>query len=349
MSAAKRVLQAMAGAPHGGAEAFFERLVIALARAGTDQHVLTRDHADRLARLRAAGLAPVALRFGGWLDVTTRRRFRAEIARFRPDIVLTWMSRATAFCPAPPVAGRRFVRVGRLGGYYDAKYYRACDHLIANTEDIRAWLVGEGFAAGRVHYLPNFVDAAPAPPLARAALETPDGAPLLLALGRLHANKAFDVLIDALARLPDAYLWLAGEGGARAALERRAAERGVAARVRWLGWRDDVPALLAAADLLVCPSRVEPLGNVVIEGWAHDVPVVAAASVGPRALIRDGDDGVLVPVDDAAALAGALRRLIDDAAVRAGLARAGRARYEASFTEAAVVQRYRAFFEKVCD
>jgi glycosyltransferase involved in cell wall biosynthesis len=348
LSAAPRVLQALAGAEHGGAEAFFDRLVGALARAGVTQHVLTRDHPARLARLRAAGLAPVALRFGGWLDGTTRRRFRAEIARFRPDLVLTWMSRATAFCPAPPVAGQRFLRVGRLGGYYDAKYYRGCDHLIANTADIRDWLIGQGFAAETVHHLPNFVDAVTAPPVDRATLDTPQAAPLLLALGRLHPNKAFDVLIDALAALPDAYLWLAGEGDARAALARRAAERGVAPRLRWLGWRDDVPALLAAADILVCASRHEPLGNVVIEGWAHGVAVVAAASQGPRALIRDAADGLLTPVDDAGALAAAVRRLIDDAALRAALARAGRARYEASFTEPAVVGRYRAFFNQVC-
>jgi len=348
LSPAPRVLQALAGAEHGGAEAFFDRLVGALARAGVTQHVLTRDHPTRLARLRAAGLAPVALRFGGWLDWTTRRRFRAEIARFRPDLVLTWMSRATSFCPAPPVAGQRFLRVGRLGGYYDAKYYRGCDHLIANTADICDWLVGQGFAPGTVHHLPNFVDATPAPPVDRASLDTPAAAPLLLALGRLHPNKAFDVLIDALAALPDAYLWLAGEGDARAALARRASERGVAARLRWLGWRDDVPALLAAADILVCASRHEPLGNVVIEGWAHGVAVVATASQGPRALIRDTADGLLVPIDDAGALAAALRRLIDDTALRAALARAGRARYEAAFTEQAVVRKYRAFFNQVC-
>jgi glycosyltransferase involved in cell wall biosynthesis len=240
------------------------------------------------------------------------------------------------------------IHVGRLGGYYDAKYYRHCDHLIANTEDIREWLIGEGFRADTVHFLPNFVSAMPAPAVARAGLGTPDGAPLLLALGRLHANKAFDVLIEALAAVPEAWLWIAGEGEARAALEQRAACLGVAGRVRFLGWRSDVPGLLAAADLLVCPSRHEPLGNVVIEGWAHRVPVVAASSRGPRALITDGRDGLLVPVDDAPSLAAALQRLIAEPTLRAALAQAGRARYEASFTESAVVQQYRAFFARVC-
>jgi glycosyltransferase involved in cell wall biosynthesis len=342
-----KILQAMAGAPHGGAEAFFDRLVGALARANIQQRVLIRDHPERLARLRAAGLDPIALRFGGLLDRRTRRRFAEEIRGFAPDIVLTWMSRATTFCPRASDLGTKFVHVARLGGYYDKKHFQACDHLIANTADIRDWLIEQGFAAERVHLVPNFVAAVPQPAIARAALDTPDDAALVLGLGRLHTNKAWDVLLDAIACLPSAYLWLAGEGPEADALRRRAERLGIAARVRWLGWRNDVPALLAAADALVCASRHEPLGNVVIEAWAHNVPVIAAASQGPRGLIRDGRDGLLVPVDDAAALAAAIERVIGERALAGILARAGRARYEAAFTESAVVRQYIEFFHKV--
>lgn len=346
-----KILQAMAGAPHGGAEAFFDRLVSALARANIEQRVLTRDHPERLERLRAAGLDPVALRFGGLFDRRTRRTFAEQIRAFAPDVVLTWMSRATAFCPrAADVGlpgGMRFVHVARLGGYYDPKYFRACDHLIANTADIRDWLVGQNFAPERVHHLPNFVAAVPQLAVSRASLDTPEDAPLVLGLGRLHANKAWDVLLDAVACLPAAYLWIAGEGPEQAALARKASALGVGARVRWLGWRNDVPALLAAADALVCASRHEPLGNVVIEAWAHTVPVVAAASQGPRGLIRDGVDGLLVPVDDPAALAAALERVFGERALAGILARAGRARYEAAFTESAVVRQYLEFFNRV--
>lgn len=344
-----RLFQAMAGGKQGGAEAFFVRLAIAFARAGLEQRVAIRRNAPRAARLRAGGVEPIELRFGGWLDFATRPALARAIGDFRPDVVMTWMSRATSLCPAADPA-RPFVHVGRLGGYYDLKYYRRCDHLVGNTEDIVERIVASGWPRARAHYLPNFVDAAPAvQAVPRAAFDTPDEATVLLALGRLHVNKGFDVLLRAVAALPDAVLWLAGAGPEEAALKRLARELGVAERVRFLGWRDDVAALFAAADLFVCPSRHEPLGNVVIEAWAHGVPVVAAAAQGPAALVRGGVSGLLVPVDDAPALAAAIGRALADAHLRRALVAAGRHAYEADFTEAAVVARYRAFFDRITE
>ncbi|MFO0996139.1 MAG: glycosyltransferase [Alphaproteobacteria bacterium] len=337
-----RVLQAMAGAPHGGAEAFFERLVPALARAGLTQRVLIRRNAGRAQRLRKAGIDPVELSFGSMLDLSTRRAFQREVRRFRPDIVLTWMSRATRFCPRDG-----FVHIARLGGYYDVKHYRHCDHLVGNTRDIVKYLTESGWPAERAHYLPNFVDSQPLAALPRAMFSTPDGVPLALALGRLHENKAFDILIAALRDVPRLWLWIAGEGPEKASLEAQAASLGVGERLRFIGWREDVPALLAAADMLVCPSRHEPLGNVVIEGWAHHRPVIAAASAGPLALIRDGDNGLIVPIDDAVSLAKAIERIIDDRGLATHLVDGGWRAFDAEFTEAAVVRQYLDFFSRV--
>ena len=337
-----RLLQAMAGARHGGAEAFFVRLASALQRAGTEQRVLIRRDPDRAAVLRRAGIQPIELPFRGVLDIATRWRFRRAVAEFRPRIVLTWMNRATQACPRGD-----FVHVARLGGYYDLKYYGRCDHLIGNTRDIVRYLVRQGWPEKRAHYLPNFTVAAKAAPVVRGSLDTPPDVPLALALGRLHVNKGFDVLLAALAQVPQLHLWLAGDGELGAALQRQAAALGVAGRVRFLGWREDIQALLAAADVLVCPSRHEPLGNVVIEAWAAGVPVVATASEGPGALIADGESGLLVPVDDADALARAMIRLADDGGLRTRLAAAGRAAYEAEYSEARVVGLYRDFFAQV--
>jgi glycosyltransferase involved in cell wall biosynthesis len=109
---------------------------------------------------------------------------------------------------------------------------------------------------------------------------------------------------------------------------------------------------LAAADLLVCPSLHEPLGNVVIEAWSAGLPVVATASDGPAALIRDGESGILVPLPGSRgggpqALADAIERVCADPALRARLGKAGRQAYEAEFTEPIVVAGYRSFFDQV--
>ncbi len=339
-----RVMQVMAGARYGGAEAFFVRLVLALARAGLDQCVVMRRDGRRHSTLGSAGLVPMELPFGGIMDTVTGRALRREVARLRPDLVLCWMGRAARFAPSG-----RHVLVGRMGGYYDLKYYRHCDHLVGNTPDIVAYLVRQGWSAERAHHLPNFVDEPADTALARERLGTPEGVPLLLALGRLHENKGFDVLLQALARLPGVWLWLAGEGSERRALGALADRLGVAERVHFLGWRDDIGSLMATADVCVCPSRHEPLGNVILEAWAAGKPVVAAAAAGPQGLIEDGETGRLVPIDDAGALAASLGETIAEPERARTMGEAGHARFRRDHSEPVVVAKYLAFFHQVIE
>lgn len=330
----------------GGAEAFFVRLAIAMHRAGVSQRIVIRRDAGRARALRRGGVNPVELPFGGRMDFRTRPALQREIRRFNPDIVLSWMSRATWATPTGE-EGAGYTLIGRLGGYYNLKYYRHCHHLIGNTADIVDYIIGEGWDATRAHYLPNFVHVPAGEPQSRIGFDTPIDAPLLLAMGRLHENKAFDVAIRALAELPGAWLWIAGEGPQGRALTALAAECGVADRVRFLGWRDDTGALLQACDMFVCPSRHEPLGNVVLEAWAAGKPVIATEATGPATLMAGSASGVLVPIDDPHALARAIADLIDSPERAAAIAATGRARYATEFTETAVVRRYLDFFERV--
>lgn len=342
-----RILQAIAGAEVGGAEAFFERLAIAFAEAHIEQHCVIRSNAARRVNLTSSGIPVTELSFGGRFDIFTRSRLRRAIVAFKPDIVFSWMSRATGYVPAGTPAEKGFVHLARLGGYYDLKNYRHCDHLVCNTEDLRTYAINGGWAESRVHYVPNFVAAERAMPVSRATLATPGDVPVFLAAGRLHPNKGFDVLLDAMARVPKAHLWLAGSGPLDAQLKAQAGRLNIADRVHFLGWRSDVVSLIAAADVLVCPSRLEPLGNVVLEAWAQGAPVVAAASMGPAALIEEGQSGLLVPLDNATALADALLRILADGALRTRLADGGRAAFEASFTKDAVVKHYRELFTAI--
>jgi glycosyltransferase involved in cell wall biosynthesis len=343
-----RVLQALAGAQYGGAERFFERLVPALSEAGIEQRILLRRDERRQALLVDAGVTDLhPLPFGNRLDVVTRLGFRQQIRDFAPDLVFTWMSRATLMAPKSPLSGHKFLRVARLGGYYDLKYYRDCDYLVGDTDAIVAYLIQQGWPADRAIFLPNFVDAEPRPALPRSEFFVPEGAPLLLALGRLHRNKGFDLLLEALAHLPDCYLLLAGVGPEKAALEALAIHAGVKPRVRFLGWREDIGALMATADLFVHPARHEPLGNVILEAWAHRRPVVASSADGPRLLIEDGVTGLLAPLEQPIKLAGAIRAALADRPALGRIAAAGERRFRQDFTKDAVVGQYRAFFDRI--
>ncbi|MFX8852564.1 hypothetical protein ABTM75_19700, partial [Acinetobacter baumannii] len=87
---------------------------------------------------------------------------------------------------------------------------KGLDLLVANTRDIVRYMTDHGWPAAKARYIPNFAEADAYPALDRAALDTPEGVPLLLGMGRLHSDKAHDVTLHALTKLPDAWLWIAG-------------------------------------------------------------------------------------------------------------------------------------------
>ena len=161
----KKILHAIAGAGEGGAEEFFFRLVRALQRRGVPQSVVMRMGRYSTLMIRS-GFVPSLAKYGGMLDFTTVPRLRRAFDSVAPDIVFSWMSRATQFVTRAR-GGRTFVHVSRLGGYYDLKYYRGCNHLIGNTPDIVDYLVREGWPRDRAHFIPNFVDEAQAAPARR--------------------------------------------------------------------------------------------------------------------------------------------------------------------------------------
>jgi len=145
------------------------------------------------------------------------------------------------------------------------------------------------------------------------------------------------VLVDALAKAPHARVLLVGEGECADALRTRAAERGVASRIRFAGGLDDATLLAAyaSADAFALPSlnRGEAFGMVLLEAMRARLPIVASAIPGSGVgeVVAEGETGLLVKPGDADALADALKKL-DDAGLRTRLGDAGRARFERQFT-----------------
>lgn len=338
-----RLLQIIVNKPEGGAEQFFVKLALALAKRRLPQKLVIHRDPNRAAELREGGCDVVELDFSsGIKGLADRYRLRRISREFKPDITLAWMNRAARRMPRGP-----FATAGRLGGYYPIRFYRKCDWLICNTPDIVRFVIEKGWPAERAVMISNFGELSPTTPLPRAKLDTPEDAPLLLAMGRLHPDKAFDVLLKALARVPGAYLWLAGAGHLEGELRAMASELRIEERVRFLGWRDDQAALLGACDICVSPSRHEPLSNVIVEAWSLGVPVVATASEGPSWLIRDGDTGLVCPMDDAPALSAALSRAIEDTALRRHIAEGGHARWREEFSEDVICGQYMDFFRRI--
>jgi glycosyltransferase involved in cell wall biosynthesis len=337
-----KILTVLAGAPVGGAERFFVSLTCALKKTGLDIRSVLKPNEDRETALAQQGILYDTAPFGSLLDFSTTRVLRRMAAEFHPDVMLAFAGRAASFLPRGG-----YVRMGRLGGYYNLKNFRHCEHLVCNAPDLVRYVTEGGWPRERVFLIPNFPALPDGPKLDRRSLDTPDDAPVALALGRLHPNKGLDILIRAAASIPGLIVWIAGEGPERSNLERLTKQLGLSGRVKFLGWRNDRASLLLAADLCVYPSREEPFGNVVVEAWSCGTPLVTTASTGPRWLVRDGEDALMTPVDDAEALAACIRKLIASPELGASLASAGRRRVAGEFSETAIVNRYIELFERV--
>jgi glycosyltransferase involved in cell wall biosynthesis len=338
-----RVAQVLAGAARGGAENFFVRLVSGLQASGhLGQKAFIRAHQHRMDALASAGVPVEGFRFGGSLDVFGRLRYRRALRRFRPDIVMTWMNRASISTPPGD-----YTLICRLGHYYNLKYYRHADYWVGISRGICDHLIQGGMPAERVFHIPNFADETPVAPLPRDSFNTPEDQPLILAAGRLHVNKGFDILLQAMTRIPDATLWLAGSGPEEESLKQLCTELKLDDRVRFLGWRNDVTRLMRTADLFVCPSRHEGLGSIVMESWAHECPIVATNSQGPGELIDSGQTGLVTPVDEPEPLAKAIQTLLDHPQQAQQLVTNARDLYWKKYSRAVVVQQYLDFYHQV--
>jgi glycosyltransferase involved in cell wall biosynthesis len=340
-----RILQVMAARGNGGAELYSTDVMLSLHEAGVDQCVVTRNAAPRFAALSAAGLrmAPDVLRSP--VRLWQAMKMRRLITREKPDIIHCWMRRAASLVPAS--AARDAAVIGWFGDYEERRHFSHCTHFAGVTQDLVRHMRDSGVPAERTAYVPTFPSVDDMPALDRATLNTPAGAKILLTLSRLHATKGLDTLIGALAELPDVYLWLAGDGPERGSLEAAARAAGVAERVRFLGWRNDRGALLRAADICVLPSRYEPFGTVILDAWSTQTPLIACASAGPAAYVRDRVNGMLTPVDDQAALAAAIRAVLNDVALRRQIIAGGFEKYQADFTRESVTRQWIAYYESL--
>jgi glycosyltransferase involved in cell wall biosynthesis len=358
-----RVLMVMSDLAGGGAEREFSTLLYHLDRGRFDLHVgLWR----RAAAYPCPNDLPVHVldKTRPWHLPRTVRRTAQLIDTVRPDVVLSFLQypnlvtgSALAYCRHRPRWLCRFMNppAVALGGWKRAWARRVlprAERVLTCSEGLSTALAAyTGLAPARVRTVPNPVDLDAI--LARAGEPLPLDLPAdtfhVVHAARLVPQKNQAVLLDAFACLSSALaprpatLLVLGTGPLEARLRRRARRLGIAPRVRWLGFQSNPFPFFRAADGVVLSSRWEGSPNALIEAMACGAAVVSTrCPFGPEDLIDDGHTGLLVPPDDARALAGALARLARDPALRAALGHKAHNRITATHSLSGVLAQYTA-------
>lgn len=281
-------------------------------------------------------------------------RVLRAIRAFRPDVVHAQNPAMAVLVALATGRGRRPPALVSVHGVPEADYgptarlLRAAGlPVVACGPGVESALAEAGCSG--VETIANAVSPAPEA-RDRAELDCelgiPDGARLVVAVGRLVPVKNHALAIRAIASVPGATLAILGEGPLQKELAQQAASLGIADRVVLTGLRTDARAIMGAADAVVVPSVGEGLPLVALEALAARTPVVATVVRGIRELLTDGRDSLLVPAGDAAALAAALRRVLEDAALAAQLTQAG-SELVAPYTEERMVDRYLDLYERL--
>lgn len=338
-----KILHVISGNAVGGAETFFLDTITALSETDIQQRVVTRANSNhKIETIEKLNIPYETASFNRFFPWTTSGKVKKAIDEFHPDIVHHWMTRAGHFSQPGPHRNLAW-----YGGYYRPEKFKHCPYHVGCTEDIAKHIVKQGVPAENVNYLHVYAEFEKEAPVNRAEFDTPDDAPLLLALARLHWKKGLDILLESLLQVPDAYLWIAGDGPLEKDLKAQCTQLGLDNRVRFLGWRTDRAALLATCDICVFPSRYEPFGAVTVEAWGTETPLIAAKAVGPKAAITHEHDGLLVEIDDVDGLASAINRVIQDDNLRTNLVKNGLETYQKGFTRDVFKKNIQDLYRKV--
>jgi glycosyltransferase involved in cell wall biosynthesis len=306
-------------------------------------------------RARAAGLEVHALPFRGDLSPRAMLAFRGLTNRWRPDVVQ--LHDPHALLPGLVSGAKRRIATRRvdfpLRGPLSRMKYAACETTLAVSRCIAAVLAKSGLPADRIRVVYEGVPDRPATPGGRDALRAmgaPDDALSIGNVAALEDHKDHATLLRALAlaipAAPRLFLFVMGDGAERERLEALAGDLGIAARVRFTGFREDVDRLLPAFDIFCLSSHMEGLGTSLLDAMCFARPIVATAAGGIPEAVEDGVNGRLVEPRAPDALARALVEVAAREDVRQRFGAAGRRIFEARFSaERMVDETLRAYAE----
>jgi glycosyltransferase involved in cell wall biosynthesis len=329
-----KILHIVAGAEQGGAETFCLDVVKALHDNDIDQVMIGRPHRQYLNALKSRGIRHYRLSFNPLLKFWQRRQIEEIIQSEKPDLIHAWMNRGAGFTPKQ----KDIPVLGWFGGYYDLKNYKFCDFYMGVTRDIVRHIEETSGRPGHAYLGHTFGTLEDAPAVTKSDYNIPENAPLVLLLSRMHWKKGVDLLLDAARDLPDVYFLMAGDGPDLEKYMAMAKDLGVEDRAIFPGWCDNRSALLNIADVCCLPSRYEPFGTVIAEAWSTGTPLVATRADGARQYVTEGDNGLLVDIDDRDGLVKALDSTLKDKKLAAKIARGGKKTYNELFSRKVVIK-----------
>ncbi len=321
----------------GGAERFFVNLTNSFHERGIEQKFIIRpdrswrkeiDHCGEIYEFnyRRVSLAQFFLKW----------KVKQFIRDFEPDAIISWMPRASRLLPK----NVKPIKLSRIGDFpLKLSHFANTDVMIANMPGIGDHCRNLGWEK-RMEIVSNFPKEVSAVPVSRVSMNTPEDAFVISSAGRFVPRKGMDALIRAAGKLDNAYLWLVGDGEEKDYLVSVAREVGMSERVRFAGWHYEPAHILASSDIFCMPSRHEPLGNVALEAWHLGLPVVCARSEGPSWFMQDGENGLLVDIDDIDGFAKAFTRLRDDPKLCKKVIAGANKSLETEFSKKAITDQY---------
>jgi glycosyltransferase involved in cell wall biosynthesis len=359
----KRILQIIPTLDRAGAEKQLCLLAGGLPRDEFEVHVCALTRGGPLAGDLADAGVPLTVIGKRWkLDPRAFWRLKQHIARLKPDLIHTWMFAANTYgYAAARACGVKNVVIGqrcvdpwksRLQLAFDRALAKRCRCVVVNSEGVRDFYVQHGTPHEQVRVIPNGVVMPPACNTTRrqllAELGLPENARLVGLVGRLWPQKRVKDAIWAADLLKvirdDVYLLIIGDGPLRDQLRRYRDQVCVHGHAYFLGERGDVPRLLPHFDVLWSTSAYEGQSNVILEGMAAGVPVVATDIPGTRELVVPDATGYLIPVGDRAMLAKRTERLLNDAGLAGRFSAAARERMASEFSVAKMIERHAALY-----